>query len=400
MVRLTADEAARRLGVKRETLYAYVSRGLLASRRNADRTSTFDAAAVEALARRGRPRRSSHDPVIDVTVRSSLTRIERDHLTFRGVDAVSLAGTASFEQVASLLWTGTLGPFRPWPRVASSTAMSAPMLDRLRLAAAQAAIDADESLRSADPTVMTEACRSVVAAMVAAVGPVRHDRTPRLQLGGDAPHSVRDSVAARLTVRLSPGRPGPELVAAVNAALVLLTDHELAVSTLAARVAASARADGFGVIGAGFGPASGSLHGTASRSVRALLDRAEELGVMAALRSVPERRMPGFGHVLYQGADPRAVALLARVRSLPVATRRLRVVDEMLAVVRDRSGVEPNVDFALAALGLVSGMPADAGEALFVIPRTVGWVAHAIEELDEPPLRYRTRALPQASGPA
>jgi citrate synthase len=58
-------------------------------------------------------------------------------------------------------------------------------------------------------------------------------------------------------------------------------------------------------------------------------------------------------------------------------------------------GVAPNVDFALAALGHVTSMPTDSGEALFVIPRTAGWIAHAIEELDERPVRYRTRAVPR-----
>ena len=270
------------------------------------------------------------------------------------------------------------------------------MLDRLRLAAAMAAIDAAADDRQPDAAAMTRACRSIVGAMVAAVGPPLHDRTPRLQLGGDAPHSVRDSTAARLAVRLSPSRPGPELVAAINAALVLLTDHELAVSTLAARVAASARADAFGVVGAGLGPASGGLHGTASRAARLVLDHAEHSGARAATRhGIRTRSLPGFGHFLYPDGDPRAIALMARIRALPLAPRRLRTIDDVLAVVSDEVGVAPNVDFALAALGHVVGMPTDAGEALFVIPRCAGWTAHAIEELDERPVRYRTRAVPR-----
>ena len=397
MTRITAEEAAHRLGVKRQTLYAYVSRGVIRSRRSADgKTSTFDGGEVDELARRGRPRRSSSDPVIDVTVRSSLTRIERGRLTFRGHDAVGLSSTAAFEQVAALVWTGALPPFHAWSRPSGQTATDGAMLDRLRLAAAAAAIDAPADDRQPDAAAMTRACRSIVGAMVAAAGPPLHDRTPRLQLGGDAPHSVRDSTAARLAVRLSPSRPGPELVAAINAALVLLTDHELAVSTLAARVAASARADAFGVVGAGLGPASGGLHGTASRAARLLLDHAEHSGARAATRhGIRTRSLPGFGHFLYPDGDPRAIALMARVRALPLAPRRLRTVDDVLAVVNDEVGVAPNVDFALAALGHVVGMPTDAGEALFVIPRTAGWTAHAIEELDERPVRYRTRAVPR-----
>ena len=393
MARISAEEAARRLGVKRQTLYAYVSRGLLQSRQAADRTSTFDAGEVERLARRGRPRRSTFGPVIDLTVRSSLTRIDHDRLTFRGRDAVALSGSLAFEQVAELMWRGEVGTFHPWPRPHDVRPAAAPMFDRMRLAAATAAVEASADLRSPQPEAMTAACRQLVAAMVAATGPVLHDRTPRLQLGGDAPHSLRDTTAARLAVRLCATRPGPEVVAAINAALVLLVDHELAVSTLAARVAASARADAYGVVGAGLGPASGSLHGTASRAARAMLDDAEQVGAPLAVdRAGP--RFPGFGHMVYRGPDPRAVALMARVRALPAPARRMRIVDDVLAAVGDRTHVHANVDFALASLGFVSGMPADTGEALFVIPRTAGWVAHAIEESSERPLRYRARATP------
>jgi citrate synthase len=398
--RMTADDAARRLGVKRETLYAYVSRGILTSRRAAGgRTSTFDPDEIEQLARRGRPRRATRGPVVDVTVHSAITRLERAALTFRNHDAVTLAAGTSFEQVADLLWSGRPGPFERWPAPEPSPAVDlecGTVLDRVRAAAALAALDAPETLRRPEPGMLVAGARHAMAAMTAAVGRCRHDRTPRLHLGGDAPRSLRDTTAARLAVRLSPRRPGPELVAALNATLVLLADHELAVSTLAARVAASARADAFGVIGAGLGPLSGELHGTASRGVRALLDDAQRTGATTALRRATGSALRlGFGHRLYPDGDPRATALLARVRALPAPARLLGTVEDVAAAGRERFDEQPNVDFAIAALGHVAGLPADAGDALFAIGRTAGWIAHALEELDEPPLRYRTRAVPR-----
>jgi citrate synthase len=63
--------------------------------------------------------------------------------------------------------------------------------------------------------------------------------------------------------------------------------------------------------------------------------------------------------------------------------------DEVLGIVRSRTGIEPNVDFALAALSVGAGMRRDAGEAIFAIARSAGWIAHAIEEYREPPLRFR-----------
>src|SRR5215469_13122422 len=104
---LTAAEAARRLGVKPATLYAYVSRGTLRRQRAADgRTSLFDADEVERLARRGRPRRPAN--AMDITVESQLTEITQDRLRYRGHDAIELATTRTFEEVAELLWTGAL----------------------------------------------------------------------------------------------------------------------------------------------------------------------------------------------------------------------------------------------------------------------------------------------------
>src|ERR1700677_3434669 len=91
---LTAAEAARRLGVKPATLYAYVSRGTLGRKRAADgRTSLCDAEEVERLARRGRPRRPAG--ALDITVESRITEISGDRLRYRGHDAIELAEAVS-----------------------------------------------------------------------------------------------------------------------------------------------------------------------------------------------------------------------------------------------------------------------------------------------------------------
>ena len=118
-------------------------------------------------------------------------------------------------------------------------------------------------------------------------------------------------------------------------------------------------------------------------------------GAAAAIRRASEGgRVPGFGHFLYPQGDPRAAALLARVRALPAPARLISVVDEIATLVAEAHDVAPNVDYAVAALGHVSGMAPDAGDAVFAIARSAGWIAHAIEELRERPVRYRTRAVP------
>src|SRR5580700_8837467 len=113
---LTARQVATRLSVKIETVYAYVSRGAL-GRTIADdgKTSRFDAAEVERLARHGRPRsEGARVGTVDVSLATSITEIHGDHLLFRGQDAVALARTATFEQVAELLWSGTKAGGEPW----------------------------------------------------------------------------------------------------------------------------------------------------------------------------------------------------------------------------------------------------------------------------------------------
>ncbi|MGA8462309.1 MAG: citrate synthase, partial [Streptosporangiaceae bacterium] len=112
-----AAEAAQRLGIKPASLYSYVSRGVLTPRRGPDgRASLFDAAEIEDLARRGKPRRGPGGA--ELVIESELTEIADDRLRFRGHDAIALATSRSFEEVASLLWTGSFddpsakGPWR------------------------------------------------------------------------------------------------------------------------------------------------------------------------------------------------------------------------------------------------------------------------------------------------
>ncbi|WP_244937354.1 citrate synthase, partial [Methylobacterium crusticola] len=108
---LTAAEAAARLGVTRQTLYAYVSRGLIAAHPAGDpRARRYAAEAVEALAgarRRGRRPREVAKATLDwglPVLESSLTLIRDGRLSYRGVDALDLAAGAQAEDVAALLW--------------------------------------------------------------------------------------------------------------------------------------------------------------------------------------------------------------------------------------------------------------------------------------------------------
>jgi citrate synthase len=407
---LTAAEAARRLGVKPATLYAYVSRGTLSRRRAADgRTSLFDADEIEKLARRGRPRRPAG--ALDLTVESTITEISGDRLRYRGHDAIELAGRCSFEDVAELLWTGALpvpaplGEARePWqaPDAALDVGRAAqavlPLgilpLERMQVIVPAMAVTDPLRLQLDRPAVLS-AGRAIVAGAV--------DCLPDAGMPVSGPVADRP-IAERLWARLCPRRPSRAMLRAMSAALVLLADHELAASTLAARTAASARADPYAVVSAGLGAMSGALHGGASLGVEMMLAAAREPA--AAPRVVGDmlrrgERVPGFGHTVYRGPDPRGTLLLSLVRAAAPRSRAVAVADAVIAEVRRKSLPEPNIDLALGAFAVAAGMARGAGEAIFAVARVTGWIAHALEAYDAGTL-LRPRASytgPSSSSP-
>jgi citrate synthase len=384
MTGIGAAEAAARLGVKRETLYAYVSRGQLTRERGTGgRESVFDSSEVDALA--ARTRRGGRAGALEVVVASGITSLEGDRLRYRGRDATDLAATASFEAVAEFLWTGDAAVLsrRPrWPAAEDGVGLGGDVdpINRFRVGVATAAA-ADDLRYDLEPRAVAAAGRRAVTAMVAALPAMRPVRSR--------------SVAARLWAGLTPMAPSAGHVAALDAALVLLADHELAISTLAARVAASARADPYSVVSTGLGVVAGGLHGGAGRPVVALLEEVAE--PRRAANVIGERlrlgqRLPGLGHLVYRERDPRAAALLPIVAGLRLAPGRWAVVEAVLSLIEERLDSLVNIDFALGALVYGAGMRADATEAIFAVARTAGWLAHAVEEYAEAPLRFRPRA--------
>lgn len=368
--RLTTPEAAARLGVKPETLYAYVSRGLLTSARGTGgRASTFDAAEVDALvATRGATRRPTG---VAETITTRLTLLADDEAWFRGLRVADLARTETPERVAALLWLGALDAPLEEPDLEGVVEPVRDLVERLpgrprptdRLRAAVAALAPLDPWRfDLEPAAVVATGMRCWRGMVGALGE-----------GGLWPALAED-----------PAAPEPSEV--LRTALVLLADHGLAASTMAARVAASARAHPYAVVSAGLGALDGPVHGTASTAAHRFLAEAlddPEAAVAERLRA--GERLPGFGHSIYRERDPRTAVLLELIAGSEAAA----VVERLTAAVAGRPGVFPNVDLALAAVQHAHGMRAEAGEAVFAVARTVGWIAHALEQYAEDGLRFR-----------
>ena len=388
---VTADQAADLLGVRVQTIYAYVSRGLLwrthLVNESGRRVSGFDREQVLRLVSERTRRRAGS---LDVFVETDVTMLDpRGLLAFRGVSVFDLLDRP-FEEVAELLWSsdGVSGKHDPeqWRlrqgdrrlvgRAAAALSTGATDVDRVRaVVVALAGTDPDRA----------DTGREHVAAVGRRGIPAGVEAIPLRQ------NMVEDDgpLETRLWPRLTASPATTDGLEALRAALILLADHELAASTMAARIAAGTGADPWLVLLTGLAALGGPLHGRSSLAVEELF-AARADGDPAALDLSGHRTVPGFGHTVYADADPRAEALLDRVARLDPGGWPL--VERLLLEVSGRHGLSPNVDLALAALVRACDLAPGSGETIFAVSRMVGWLAHGLEEAPQG-LRFRSRAV-------
>lgn len=392
---VTGAEAAALLGVKRETLYAYASRGLLRSEPAAPgegRMRRYHREDLERLKAR-HDARAGHGPVAAGALRwgepvlaSALTAIDERGPRYRGHVATELAEATAFESVAELLWSGELPAAatrwearEPGVRLVELACLAgrgAPPIVALAVAVpALAAADAHRHGAGMGDDLARS--RTLVKRMAALAG-----------LGAGAPRvtsALREpSVAGSLLVALG-AAPTSQATAAMNRALVLLADHELNASSFAARVAASAGSDLYACVTTGLATLSGVRHGGLGARVEALV---AEAGRPERARTVVEERarrgddLPGFGHPLYPAGDPRATGLIDA--ALAIAPRRpaLRTLIALVDAMRASRRPAATVDVGLVALGYALALPPGSGIAVFAVARTAGWIAHAFEQRD------------------
>jgi citrate synthase len=366
---LRAREAAARLGIKLDTLYAYVSRGQLrsvsvpGSRERHYRADDIERFRISRGVERGR---EALIPVID----SAICLIEDGRFYYRGHDALLLAETAMLEEAASLLWReesgAAMSPSLPCLRgkVGAGDTPSAGLIERcqIRLATLAAKDHAALDLRRAG---IVRTGRAILAELVAAIAGAG--------AGGGPVHR-------RLAACWGLDEAGAGLIRRV---LVLLADHELNASAFVARCVASTGATPYAVVSAALGALSGRRHGGASARAEALFDEigdsAKPIPVMAA-RLARGDDVPGLGHPLYPDGDPRARVIIAAIGAArPEIALRVVVAAD---AAKHLTGQHPNVDFALGAAVTALRLPQGSALGLFVVGRTVGWIAHAIEQYE------------------
>jgi citrate synthase len=372
---LSALDAAAALGVRPQTLYAYVSRGLVRSEATGRRDRRYHAEDIAALRRRrerdpgaaAEAALSFGAPVLE----SAITLILDGKLYYRGEDATMLARRASIHEVAALLWQADAAaifaednlplPGHGFAEACHAVAGLRPIERCLALLPIAAAADPGSFDTTAAGVARTGA--RILRLLTAVVAQSEPSWQPV------------DAVLAQRWGLDATARP------LLRAALILCADHELNVSAFVARCVASARASPYNVVIAGIAALQGARHGGASERADAFLGEALAAADPAALCAAYLRRgdrLPSFGHHLYPGDDPRARVLLDLMaeQGTPLVAEARRIAAAAAALI----GRQPNIDFALAVLRRALDLPEGAALALFLVGRSMGWLAQAAEQ--------------------
>lgn len=408
---LSAEEAAQRLGVRRTTLYAYVSRGLVRSVEGLDSRSRFYLLEdIEALRDRKRQRqdptsasRGALDwglPVLD----SALTRIEDGSFYYRGRDVCELSRRLTIEQVAALLWLGD--------EYRSSEMFPARL----------SGLDVGKAVRwgstEVHPAERMHAVLRWAAVQDLAAFDLRSESVARCGarlltaliegLSGQA--VSEDGLGPALVRWLGAGKESA--ARPIVASLVLCADHELNVSSFTARCVASAGSNPYEVVTAGLAALRGFRHGGHSDRVEELLlemevgrQRHHQLSAAEIRRRLSTRlergeRLPGFGQPLYPDGDPRYRELRAVLGEAFPDSEVLATSDRVIAEGTGLIDRHPTIDFGLATVSAQLGLGRGGAWTLFALGRCIGWVAHAIEEYERGLLiRPRARYVGRLRGP-
>ncbi|QCC48488.1 citrate synthase [Halobellus limi] len=339
---------------------------------------------------------------------SELSYIDGDagKLVYRGYPIEALAREASYEEVVYLLWhdelpdAAELADFESW--MAERRTLDEEVLsvvrklaeaDEVPMAALRTIVSAlsayDEDADHQDVTDLDanlrKACR-ITAKLPTALAAFQRIRQ------GDDPVEPRADLdhAANFLYMLNDEVPDDVLAETFDMALVLHADHGLNASTFSAMVTASTLSDLHSAVTAAVGTLAGSLHGGANANVMRMLKEVDDSDVgpteWVENALAEGRRVPGFGHRVYNVKDPRAKILGEKSKSLAEAAGDTKWYDYSVAIeeyITEEKGLAPNVDFYSASTYYQMGIPIDIYTPIFAMSRVAGWIAHVLEQYDD-----------------
>ena len=319
-------------------------------------------------------------------------------LVYRGYNIVDLAAHSSFEEVAALLWDGTLPSKSDLDtlrrQLAESRALPKPVMnalealphdtrpmDVLRTAVSLLGIYDSEANDMEPEANRRKAVRltAQIPTIVAAFDRLRNGKSPV------APDPAL-SHAENFLYMLHGERPNELHAHVFNVALVLHADHELNASTFSARVTAGTLSDIYSAVTSAVGTLKGPLHGGANEQVMLMLQKigaADRAAAWVADALARKEKISGFGHRVYRTEDPRATILRRLSKEVGEQAHDLHWYDmlqEVEKAVTAGKPLFPNVDFYSGSVYHQMGIPTDIFTPVFAISRIAGWTAHILEQ--------------------
>lgn len=343
--------------------------------------------------------------------------LERERIVVRGYDLLELARTVRYPDVAHLLLRGHL----PSPeeqaafcaRLGDLAGLPDGVVDVLRrLPAGTAPMDALRTGISLlagfeDPGVLEDPSVEAAEAMllrILARAPALTAAAYRALHGEPVLEPNPGLGFAGSFLWMIHGRPpAPEVERVFDRILTCYSEHELAASTFAARVASSTLADPYAAVVAAAATLKGPLHGGANEEAARMFVRIRMAGGEAAAEPyVLERlargeRIAGFGHRVYmRRPDPRAVLLREDLDGFaerdPDAAVLVRCYDRVVETMAREKGLHPNADLPIGLLLHLMGIPVGLMTPIFLCARIAGLGAHVLEQrADNRLIRPRAR---------
>ena len=337
-------------------------------------------------------------------------------LIYVGYDIGELAGKASFEEVIHLLWHGhlpnkkelsdltqNLRSRRELPlgvvRFLTRAPKTADPMDVIRTAVSMLGLY-DNNLEE-DINVDKNRIRAFhITAKIGVIAAYYH----RARQGKSLPPIRHDlGEAAHFLYLMNGEEASAETVKTLDVAYVLHADHGMNASTFSARVTIATLSDMYSAITSAIGTLKGPLHGGANEGVIHMLQEiGEEDKVDAWVEEqlAEKRKILGIGHRVYKVLDPRAPFLrdmAVKLTDQIGEPKWIRMSERIAQLMREKKGLEANVDFYSATVYHSLGIPTDLFTPIFAIARTAGWTGHVLEQLADNRLY---RPLSEYVGPA
>jgi citrate synthase len=336
-------------------------------------------------------------------------------LIYSGYDINELAGKATYEEVVHLLYHGhlpnvselaelkeTLRSLRELPEGLVNFLKTAPKdanpMDVLRTAVSMLGLY--DTIKEKDGESANFRRALSITAKIGVIAAYFH----RARQGKTLPPIRKDlDEAAHFLYLLNDAEPSPDAAKTLDVAYVLHADHGMNASTFSARVTIATLSDIYSAITSAIGTLKGPLHGGANEGVIHMLQEIgdeDKVDAWIEEQLAQKKKIMGIGHRVYKVLDPRAPHLRAMAIKLSNELgepKWIRMSERIAAIMKERKGLNANVDFYSATVYYSLGIPTDMFTPIFAIARASGWTAHVLEQLADNRLY---RPLSEYVGPA